>query len=105
MKRSRGISRFIILIVVLLFTLPFTVTAQENSVETQAILDAETDINRLLWTGVGFTSPFLGCLGCLFGSELASRGAMVSSESIVIVSFKSSVKTLTFSSQPTKENT
>ena len=81
MKISRGISRFIILIVVLLFTLPFTVTAQENSVETQAILDAETDINRLLWTGVGFTSPFLGCLGCIFGSELASRGAIVSSES------------------------
>ncbi len=65
-----------LLILTLIFSHPFVILAQQNAVEIQAKRDAETDantdVNSLIWTGVGFTTPFLACLGCLGGARLAA---------------------------------
>ncbi len=65
-----------LLILTLIFSHPFVILAQQNSAEIQAKRDAETDantdVNSLIWAGVGFTAPFLGCLGCIVGAQLAA---------------------------------
>ena len=55
----------------LIFSTPFTTLAQQISVEAQAKMaaerDAETDTNKLLWTGVSCAAPFCGLLGGIAG--------------------------------------
>ena len=60
-----------LLMVVLIFSTPFTTLAQQESVEVQAKLaakrDAETDTNKLAWTGMRFVIYFSPLLGGLAG--------------------------------------
>ena len=63
---------------VLIFTTPFTTLAQQNSVEVQAKMaakrDAETDTNKVLWTGVGCAICLSTVLGGFVGVGIGSLG-------------------------------
>ena len=63
------------LLVMIAFSQPLTTLAQQNSAEVQAKQDAEADMNKWLWTGVGFVTPFCITLGCIAGFYVGSMGA------------------------------
>ena len=62
-----------LLMVILIFTQPSVILAQQNTVEVQAKRDAEADMNninnRLSWAGVGAASLLLTA-GCVVGLEV-----------------------------------
>ena len=85
MKIKATISYSSFLMIVLIFSQPFIIIAQQNSVEVQAKIDAErdatTDVNRLLWVGVGgivVCSIVCCALGDTFATAL-SGGSSASS--------------------------
>ena len=67
--------------IALIFSQPFIVLAQQDSVEIQAKTDAkrdaETDVNKLFWTGAGLVY-LCGCL-CLTLDNILSGGSSPSS--------------------------
>ena len=77
MKIKTTISCTDFLIIVLIFSQPFVIIAQQNSVEIQAKTDAKrdakTDVNKLLWTGIGCVYLY-GCL-CITFDEIVSGGS------------------------------
>lgn len=80
MKIKTTISCASFLMIVLISSQPFVSIAQQNSVEIQAKTDAkqdaETDVNKLLWTGIGCVYLY-GCL-CVTFDELVSGGTSCS---------------------------
>lgn len=74
-----------LLMVVLTFSHPFLILAQQNSAEAQAKQDAEADLNKSLWIGVGcavLPSIWLGgaLVGLCAGSLDQSGGDFIISE-------------------------
>ena len=67
------------------------VERKQNPAETQAKRDAEADVNKLLWTGVGFAAPFGtmltmiagGAIGHAFSPEVSGSGLITLSKGAV----------------------
>ncbi len=70
-----------LLMVMLIFSHPFVILAQQNSVESQAKIaaerDAETDVNKLSWNGAGL---FLGAAWSLIGVSIVINNSVEVSE-------------------------
>ena len=94
----------VFLMAVLVFSMPFVTIAQQTAeaadtksapgaytksekesliatAKADAERDAETDVNKLLWTGVGCAAPFFGLLGCFAGAHVVLTGTIESSGS------------------------
>ena len=72
----------VLLMVMLIFSHPFVILAQQNSVESQAKIAAERDananVNRLLWTGAGCLSVYLGGgVGTVIGASIIESGNLL----------------------------
>lgn len=69
-----------LLMVMLIFSHPFVILAQQNSAEIQAKQDAKADLNnKLSWEGVGcavWSLPVLGYLVGSFGDQSSPDGVL-----------------------------
>lgn len=68
-------SLFLALLVVLLLSSPLATLAEQISAEAQAKQDAEADLNKSSWIGVGCAIPASTMLGGLVGVGVGSLGS------------------------------
>lgn len=84
------LSLLALLMAALVFSDPFVVFAQQDSIEVQAKMDAErdanADVNRLLWAGAGCLSFLLGAAaGVVTGAAIIEGGNLLENTEIGVL--------------------